>query len=72
MKDDKGALPPYDAIIIVRKEFAKNEDLMKIFKILEERIDTETMRHLNKFYDIDKKEAADIARDYLIEQGLIK
>jgi len=71
VEDDQGALPPYDAIIIVRKEFSENEELMKIFQILEDRIDTETMRQLNKLYDIDKKEATDIARDYLVEQGLI-
>ncbi len=71
VEDDQGALPPYDAIIIVRKEFIENEELMKIFKVLEDRIDTGTMRQLNKLYDIDKKEAADIARDYLLEQGLI-
>lgn len=72
VEDDLGALPPYDAIIIVRKEFAENEELMNIFKILEDQIDTETMRHLNKFYDIDKKEASDIAREYLVEKGFIK
>jgi osmoprotectant transport system substrate-binding protein len=72
VEDDLGALPPYDAIIIVRKEFAENEELMNIFKILENQIDTQTMRHLNKFYDIDKKEASDIAKEYLLEQGFIK
>jgi len=72
VEDDLGALPPYDAIIIVRKEFAENEELMHIFKVLEDQIDTETMRHLNKFYDIDKKEASDIAREYLVEKGFIK
>jgi len=72
VQDDKGALPPYNAIIIVRKEFAENEALMEIFKKLEYQIDTDTMRELNKLYDIDKKEAADIAKDYLIEKGFIK
>ncbi len=72
VEDDLGALPPYDAIIIVRKEFAENEELMNIFKILEDQIDTQTMRYLNKFYDIDKKEASDIAREYLVEEGFIK
>ncbi len=72
VEDNLGALPPYNAIIIVRKEFAENEEIMRIFKILEDQIDTETMRHLNKFYDIDKKEATDIAREYLMEKGLIK
>ncbi|HKK82621.1 MAG TPA: glycine betaine ABC transporter substrate-binding protein [Atribacterota bacterium] len=72
VEDDLGALPPYDAIMIVRKEFAENEELMNIFKILEDQIDTQIMRHLNKFYDIDKKEASDIAREYLVEKGFIK
>jgi osmoprotectant transport system substrate-binding protein len=72
VEDDKGALPPYDAVIIVRNEMAENEELMKIFKILEDQIDTETMRRLNRLYDIDKKEASDIAKDYLVEKGFIK
>ena len=72
VEDDKGALPPYNAIIIVRREFAENEALMQIFKKLEGQIDTDTMRRLNKLYDIDKKEAADIAKDYLVEKGFIK
>ena len=71
-EDDKGALPPYDAVIIVRKEFMENEELMQIFKKLEGQIDTDTMRRLNKLYDIDKKEAADISKDYLVEKGFIK
>ena len=71
VEDDKGALPPYDAVIIVRKEMVENEELLKIFKILEDQIDTETMRRLNKLYDIDKKEASDIAKEYLIEKGFI-
>jgi len=71
VEDDKGALPPYDAIIIVRKELVDNEKIDKIFKILEDQIDTDTMRALNKLYDIDKKEASDIAKDYLVEAGLI-
>jgi osmoprotectant transport system substrate-binding protein len=71
VEDDKGALPPYDAVIIIRKEMAENEELLKIFKILEDQIDTETMRRLNKLYDIDKKEASDIAKEYLIEKGFI-
>jgi len=70
-EDDKGALPPYDAVIIVRKELAENEELLKIFKILEDQIDTETMRRLNRLYDIDKKEATDIAKEFLVEKGFI-
>jgi osmoprotectant transport system substrate-binding protein len=72
LEDDKGAFPPYDAIIITRNAFAsENPDIIKIFNTLDSRIDTDTMRRLNKLYDIDKLEARDIARNYLLENNLI-
>ncbi|WP_236626970.1 glycine betaine ABC transporter substrate-binding protein [Palaeococcus pacificus] len=73
LEDDKGALPPYDAIIIVTKEFAdKHPEVMEVLKKLENKIDTDTMRKLNYKYDVEKKDAREIAREFLIEQGLIK
>ena len=72
VEDDQGALPPYDAVVIVRKEFTENDKLMDIISVLQDRIDTEKMRQLNMLYDIDKMEASDIARNYLIEEGLLK
>ena len=34
-------------------------------------IDTDTMRSLNAQFDIDKKEARDIARDFLVSKGYL-
>ena len=72
LEDDKNALPPYDAIIIVTEEFAaENPDVIEIIRELENTIDTDSMRQLNYQYDVDKKDARDIARSFLIEKGLI-
>ncbi|TFH42541.1 MAG: glycine/betaine ABC transporter substrate-binding protein [ANME-2 cluster archaeon] len=72
LEDDKNALPPYDAIIIVTEEFAaENPDVIKIIKELEGAIDTDSMRQLNYQYDVNKKDAREIAREFLIEKGLI-
>ena len=72
LEDDKGALPPYDAIIIVNGNTAKDEKLISVLKLLENRIDTDTMRALNYQYDVEKKDAREIAMSFLKEQGLVK
>ena len=72
LEDDKNALPPYDAIIIVTEEFAaENPDVIEIIRELEDTIDTDSMRQLNYQYDVEKKDSRDIARSFLIEKGLI-
>ncbi len=73
MDDDKAALPPYDAIIIVKEDFAQsNPEVIEILAMLEEKIDTDTMRQLNYLYDVEKQEARDIARQFLINEGMLK
>lgn len=72
LEDDKNALPPYDAVILVTEAFAEgNPEAMEALAQLNGRIDQETMRRLNGEYDIEGRAARDIARDYLIEEGLI-
>lgn len=73
LKDDKNALPPYDAIIIVTEVFAsENPDVITVLNKLDGKIDQDTMRGMNYQYDVDKKDARDIAREFLVEQGLIE
>jgi osmoprotectant transport system substrate-binding protein len=72
LEDDKNALPPYDAVILVTEAFAEgNPEAMEALAQLNGRIDQDTMRRLNGEYDIEGRAARDIARDYLIEEGLI-
>ncbi|WP_135611894.1 glycine betaine ABC transporter substrate-binding protein [Methanococcoides sp. AM1] len=73
LNDDMNALPPYDAILIMSAEFAEvNPDAVAALEKLEGQIDTDTMRGLNYQFDVEKREAEDIARDYLISSGLIE
>ncbi|WP_298685001.1 glycine betaine ABC transporter substrate-binding protein [uncultured Methanomethylovorans sp.] len=73
LEDDKNALPPYDAIYIMTEEFATNNpDAVEALKKLDGRIDTDTMRSLNYKFDVDKMEPRDIAREFLIQEGLIE
>ena len=72
LEDDKDALPPYDAVILVTETFSqKNPGAMEAIAQLNGRIDQDTMRRLNGEYDVDNREARDIARDFLKEEGLI-
>lgn len=73
LEDDKNALPPYDAILIVTEEFAeKNPEAIAAMKKLDGAIDTDTMRQLNYQFDIEQKEPADIAYEFLVEEGIIE
>ncbi|MGM0366115.1 MAG: glycine betaine ABC transporter substrate-binding protein [Actinomycetota bacterium] len=72
LEDDKNALIPYDAIILVEKDIIEDQEIMEVFKKLEGRITTDVMRQLNYRYDVEQEEARDIARQYLTEEGLLE
>ena len=73
LEDDMNALPPYDAIYIMTEKFANsNPDAVDALKKLDGRIDTDTMRSLNYKFDVDKMEPRDIAREFLVQEGLIE
>ncbi|MGV8077619.1 MAG: glycine betaine ABC transporter substrate-binding protein [Methanosarcina sp.] len=72
LDDDKNALPPYDAVVLVSADFAqKNPKAMEALAKLNGRIDQDTMRRLNGEYDIDGREAREIAHDFLVNESLI-
>lgn len=71
LEDTKAALPPYETMILLRDDLAQNEKITTALLVLEDRIDTETMRRLNAEFDIDKRGAREIALDYLVSEGLI-
>ncbi|MGM0771742.1 MAG: glycine betaine ABC transporter substrate-binding protein, partial [Halobacteriota archaeon] len=50
----------------------ENPDAVDALEKLNEQIDTDTMRGLNYQFDVEKRDAEDIARDYLIESSLIE
>lgn len=72
LEDDQQFFPPYDAAPIVRMDLLeKHPEIEEILNTLANKIDDIKMAELNAAVDLDKREPEDVARDFLIEIGLI-
>ena len=72
LKDDKKFFPPYYAAPLIRgRTLAEHPELRDILNRLAGALDDETMQRLN--YEVDEKnrQAADVAREFLQQQGLL-
>ncbi|MCU0631355.1 MAG: glycine/betaine ABC transporter substrate-binding protein [Methanolinea sp.] len=71
LEDNQYAMPPYHAILLVNGKRAEDKGIITSISPLIDQIDSETMRHLNSRFDIDKEDPKTIAREYLVSRGLI-
>lgn len=73
LEDDKGMFPPYNSTLVLRKEVADEagESLTKTVELIQEQLTDENMQELNARVDLDKKDPAQVAEEYLSETGLI-
>jgi osmoprotectant transport system substrate-binding protein len=72
-EDDLGFFPKYDAAPVVRQETLKKfPNLEKVLNSLAGKITEEDMLKMNARVDLDKEKPEDVAKDFLIEKGLIK
>lgn len=72
LKDDKEFFPPYYAVPLVRQETLKEHpELKKVLNTLKDKITDEKMQELNYKADVEKQRPEKVARDFLIEEGLI-
>jgi osmoprotectant transport system substrate-binding protein len=73
LKDDKGMFPPYNSTLVMRKDVADKAgpDVAKTVATLQEQLTDENMQELNARVDLDKKDPAEVAKEYLQETGLI-
>jgi len=66
LEDDRGVIPPYDAIVLVRPGLAAAEpDVVSALGELSGRIDASTMQQLNGAVDAGGRSPAQVARDFL-------
>jgi len=73
LEDDQGFFPAYNAAIAMTTDIhEKHPEIEEIFKPLAELLDSDTMRELNYQVDIEDKNETDVAREFLIENGLIE
>lgn len=70
--DDKGLYPPYQVAPVVRGEFlSANANVADILNELAPLLTDATMQRLNNEVSGNAREPADVAREFLIEAGLI-
>jgi glycine betaine/choline ABC-type transport system substrate-binding protein len=72
LEDDKNFFPRYDATAIIRGEVLETHpELEDLLNKLAGRISDSKMAELNAAVDLDKREPADVAREFLKQEGLI-
>ena len=72
LEDDKQFFPPYYAVPIVSEEtLVEHPELADVLNLLSGKITDETMQELNYLADVEKQRPEKVARDFLIEEGLI-
>ena len=70
--DDRQFFPIYDAVPLIRQDILEEmPDLEEVINKLAGQISEEEMLKMNARVDIDDEQPEDVARDFLIEKGLI-
>lgn len=73
LQDNKGFFPPYQIAPVVRQQaLDANPKIAEVLNQLAPLLDDETMRRLNFEVDGKKREPADVAHEFLVQQGLVK
>jgi len=72
LRDNLGFFPPYDAAPVVRQQILDTHPEIKtVLDRLSGKIDAATMRDLNRSVDQDKRTAAEVAAEFLNENGFL-
>ena len=73
LEDDQGMFPPYNSTLVMKKETADagGESLASTVELIQEELTDENMQELNARVELDKKDPAQVAEEYLTETGLI-
>lgn len=72
-EDDKSFFPKYDAAPVVRMETLEEyPELEEVLSGLAGQISEEEMLAMNAKVDVDQEVASDVAREFLVEKGLIE
>ncbi|MBS4178844.1 glycine betaine ABC transporter substrate-binding protein [Lederbergia citrea] len=73
LEDDKHLWPPYFVGPVIRQDtLDKDEKIGKILDEISAKLDDSTMQKLNAEVDINQREYADVAKEFLKNEGIIK
>jgi osmoprotectant transport system permease protein len=69
LRDDRGVIPPYDAVVLVGPRLARERpDVVRQLARLDGAIDAEAMRRMNAAVDQEGRPPADVAAEWLRDQ----
>jgi osmoprotectant transport system substrate-binding protein len=72
LEDDQGLFPPYQVAPVVRQELLEiYPRVAEVLNDLSPRLTDEVMRQLNYEVSGNQREPADVAREFLISEGLL-
>lgn len=72
LEDDKHLFPPYYAVPIIQDDVLKDHpELEKVLNKLAGKITDEEMQKLNQQVEIENKKSIDVARNWLVQHGLL-
>jgi osmoprotectant transport system substrate-binding protein len=73
LEDDKGMFPPYNSTLVVRDDVLEKAgpDFAATIEKVQKGLTDEVMQELNARVDLDKKQPAQVAEEYLTESKLI-
>jgi osmoprotectant transport system substrate-binding protein len=72
LDDDKNGITGADNITPLVRKKVVNSDLRKVLDDVSAALDTKTITELNARVEIDNEDEADVAKDFLTKQGLLK
>lgn len=71
LDDDKKMLAADNVVPVVKKELGSSSDLASAVNAISKKITTDELIKMNKRFDVDKDDAAVIAKDFLTQNGLL-
>ncbi|MEU7140244.1 glycine betaine ABC transporter substrate-binding protein [Nocardia sp. NPDC046473] len=72
LQDDQRFFPKYNAAVVMRKSFADaHPQVATILDPISQRLTNEAVTELNRLVDLEGKEPADVARDWMVAQGFV-
>jgi osmoprotectant transport system substrate-binding protein len=74
LEDDKGMFPPDNPTLLMKTTTADKAgaDLPKVIDQIQKPLTDDAMQELDARVDLDKKDPAEVAKEYLSETGLVK
>lgn len=72
LQDDRGFFPKYNAALVMREDFAgEHPQVAAIMAPISQRLTNEAITELNRQVDVDGREPAEVARDWMVAQGFV-